>query len=91
MTQSANQDTFFTMSGCSPPSGDGQTPTIPEVAPPTGEAPVLPPQLIEELSALLASALVADIRQYPNFAEIQQNLEGTVEARRGLAVHRRLK
>jgi len=43
----------------------------------------LPDELIEELAALLASALVADIRKFPNLAEIQANHHRTVESPRG--------
>jgi hypothetical protein len=72
------------MTECSPPSGEGQTPTVLEAGLPTGEVAALPPQLIEELSALMASALGADFRQYPNLAEVQQKHTPTVESLRGL-------
>jgi hypothetical protein len=65
-------DSFFTASGSSPPV----------------DAQPLPPELVEALATLLADALVADIRQYPNLAEVQTNQESTVESPSGL--HRRL-
>jgi hypothetical protein len=61
-------ETFFTTSGSSPPV----------------DAPPLPPELVEALAALLADAIVADIRQYPNFVELQTNHEPTVESPSGL-------
>jgi hypothetical protein len=60
-------ETFFTSSGSSPPMDE----------------PSLPPELIEALATLLADALVADIRQYPNLAEVQANQEPTVESPSG--------
>jgi hypothetical protein len=41
-------------------------------------------ELIEELARLLAEALIADIRQYPNLSELQPNPEPTVESSSGL-------
>jgi hypothetical protein len=67
MDSRATGDTFFTASGSSPPSDGGQALTSNDAAPFAGQA--LPHQLIEALAALLASALVADIRQFPNLAE----------------------
>jgi hypothetical protein len=67
-------ETFFTTSGSSPPVDDT-------------DGPPLPPELVEALASLLADALVADIRQFPNFAELQPNHEPTVESPSGL--HRR--
>jgi hypothetical protein len=81
MDSTATSDTFFPASGSSPPSDGGQALTSHDAAPFDGQA--LPPQLIEDLAALLASALVADIRQFPNLAEIQANHDPTVESPRG--------
>jgi hypothetical protein len=80
MDSKATSDTFFTASGSSPPSDGGQALTSKDAAPFDGQA--LPPQLIEDFAALLASALVADIRQFPNLAEIQANHDPTVESPR---------
>jgi hypothetical protein len=82
MDASATDDTFFTASGPSPPSDTGHALKSNDDAP--VERQVLPPQLIEDLAALLASALVADIRQYPNLAEIQAHHDPTVESPREL-------
>jgi hypothetical protein len=62
---------FFASSGSSPPL-DG------------ADAPSLPPELVEALATLLAQAIVGDIRQYPNLAELQPNPEPTVESPSGL-------
>jgi hypothetical protein len=56
-------------------------PAVPVADP---EPSALPPELIEDLVRLLAEAIVADIRQYPNLAEPQPNPEATVESRSGL-------
>jgi hypothetical protein len=56
-----NGNTYFASSGASPPPNDGG-------------APPLPPELVDALAGLLAEAIVADIRQYPNLAELQPNL-----------------
>ena len=60
----------FTTSGSSPPVDDTDTPP-------------LPPDLVEALATLLADALVADICQFPNLAELQRNHELTVESPSG--------
>jgi hypothetical protein len=71
-----NGNTYFASSGASPPPNDGG-------------APPLPPELVDALADLLAEAIVADIRQYPNLAELQWNLEPTVESPSGLNRTRR--
>jgi hypothetical protein len=62
-------DSFFTASGSSPPV----------------DAPSLPPELVEALATLHADALVADIRQDPNLAEVHANHKPTVESPTGFA------
>ena len=61
-------ETFYQTSGSSPPTADRSP---------------LPPELIEDLARFLADALIADIRQYPNLAALQPNLEATVESPSG--------
>ena len=61
-------ETFYQASGSSPPAA--------------GHSP-LPPELVEDLARLLADALVADIRQYPNLAELQAKSDPTVESPSG--------
>ena len=78
-------DTFYRASGTSPPDEDGVTvgsTSTPEPLP-------LPPELVEDLARLLADALVADIRQYPNLAELEAKRESTVESPSGLNRRRR--
>jgi hypothetical protein len=65
----ATIETFYHASGSSPPAA-GHTP--------------LPPELVEDLARLLADALVADIRQYPNLSDLQPKRESTVESPWGL-------
>jgi hypothetical protein len=48
-------DSFYSASGSSPPNSDEGLPT-----------PRLPEELVETLAALLAQAIVNDIRQYPD-------------------------
>jgi hypothetical protein len=69
-------DTFYTASGSSPPAIAAETAT------PSGasEAPPLPEELIEDLARLLAEAIVADIRQYPNLLELKAESEAIVES-----------
>jgi hypothetical protein len=43
----------------------------------------LTPELVEDLARLLADALIADVRQYPNLAEPQAKGESTVESTSG--------
>ena len=62
-------DSFYQASGSSPPAA-GQSP--------------LPPELVEDLARFLADAIVADIRQYPNLAELKAKRESTVESPSGL-------
>ena len=69
-----SDSSFFASTGSSPPADDP-------------DAPPLPPELVEALASLLADAIVSDIRQYPNLAEVQANHEPTVESPSGL--HRR--
>jgi hypothetical protein len=64
-------DLFFTTSGSSPPqegahdtAGHGSRPQEQE------GAGGLPEELVEALAALLAQALVNDIRQYPNLRDL---------------------
>jgi hypothetical protein len=66
----------FVSSGSSPPVDDTDTPP-------------LPPELVEALANLLAEAIVADIRQFPNLAELQPNHKPMVESRSGLNRRRR--
>ena len=61
----------FTTSGSSPPVDDPDVPS-------------LPPELVEALASLLAEAIVADIRQFPNLAELQPNHAPAVESPSGL-------
>jgi hypothetical protein len=61
----------FTVTGSSPPV-------------PAPATPPLPPELIDALARLLADALIADIRQYPNLAELKVKCEPTVESPSGL-------
>jgi len=77
----ATGNAFFTSSGSSPPDDDARV-SDQEAGPIEGHP--LPPQLIEDLAALLASALIADIRQHPNLAPIQANQDSTVESPWGL-------
>jgi len=72
-------DTFYQASGTSPP--DAATATSISAA--SSESPPLPEELIEDLARLLAEAIVADIRQYPNIAELKANHEVTVESPTG--------
>jgi hypothetical protein len=76
----ATGNAFFTSSGSSPPDDDARV-SDQEAGPIEGHP--LPPQLIKDLAALLASALVADIRQHPNLAPVQANQDSTVESPRG--------
>jgi hypothetical protein len=70
----STSDTFFTASGSSPPAAtDGES---------QGEAPA---ELVEALVQILASALVADMTQYPNLADLQAKPESTVESPSGHA------
>lgn len=66
----------FVSSGSSPPVDDT-------------DAPPLPPELVEALANLLAEAIVADIRQFPNLAELQPNHKPMVESPSGLNRRRR--
>jgi hypothetical protein len=68
-TTVTTSNTFYQASGSSPPAA--------------GNA-ALPPELVEDLARLLADALVADIRQYPNLAELQPNHEATIQSPSGL-------
>jgi hypothetical protein len=78
--QLTTTDTFYEASGASPPSDDHAV----NLSGPRPDLPSLPPDLIEDLAGFLADALIADIRQYPNLAEVQSNLEPTVESPTGL-------
>jgi hypothetical protein len=68
-TTVTTSNAFYQASGSSPPV--------------EGDAALLP-ELIDDLARLLADALLADIRQYPNLAALQPNLESTVESPSGL-------
>jgi hypothetical protein len=75
----------YTRSGSSPPAVDREprvaTPvTASDQAPSTFDAVELPPDLIEELGQLLARALVADLKQYPNLAALKAARASTVES-----------
>ena len=72
-------ETFYEASGSSPPSHDE---ALRDATAPSEPLP-LPPELIDELARLLAEAIVADIRQYPNLAELKANSEATVESPSG--------
>ena len=72
-------DTFYQASGSSPPMSSDAPP---DPATPSEPLP-LPPELIEDLARLLAEAIVADIRQYPNLAELQPNHDSTLESPSG--------
>lgn len=61
----------FAASDSSPPVDDTDTPP-------------LVPELVEALAGLLAEAIVTDIRQFPNLAELQPNGQLTVESPSGL-------
>jgi L-ascorbate metabolism protein UlaG (beta-lactamase superfamily) len=80
MNRIAAGNAFFDTSGSSPPA-DVADPSTSEPGP--IEARPLPPELIEDLAAILASALVADIRQFPNLADLKTNPVPTVESPRG--------
>jgi hypothetical protein len=73
-------DSFYQSTGTSPPSAgaDSPMPSAPS------DTPAMPEELIETLATLLADALIADIRQYPNLAELPANRESTVESPSGL-------
>jgi len=47
------------------------------------EVPPLRPELVETLARLLAEAIVADIPQFPNLAELHAKQESTVESPSG--------
>jgi hypothetical protein len=55
----------------------------PDTRPPGGDLAPLPPDLAAELIELLAAALVADYRQYPNLADLPREVEATVQSRSG--------
>ena len=66
-------DTFYEASGSSPPNHDPAQ----GVATEPSEPLPLPPELIEDLARLFAEAIVADIRQYPNLADLKANQQVT--------------
>ena len=66
----------LTVTGSSPP------------VPATATTP-LPPDLVEALTSLLAEAIMSDIWQYPNLAELQASHESTAESPSGLNRRRR--
>jgi hypothetical protein len=72
-------DTFYQTSGTSPPGRADS-----RLLPAPSETPSMSEELIEALAALLADALVADIRQYPNLAELKAKSNQTVESPSGL-------
>ena len=76
-------NSYFASSGASPPVDFSGAPPLPSgSSPPDSEPtpPPLPPELVEALAGLLAEAIVADIRQFPNLAELCANQESTVES-----------
>ena len=70
-------DPFYHASGSSPP---GEDPGASLVSP-HSQPPRLPAELVDDLARLLANALIADIRQYPNLAELKAKHESRVESR----------
>ena len=72
-------DTYYQASGSSPPGHD----PVQGVATEPSEPLPLPPELIEDLASLLADAIVADIRLYPNLAELHANQQVTDESPSG--------
>jgi hypothetical protein len=60
----------FQTGGSSPPGGE----------PAPDEAASLPEHLVEELAAILADALEADVEQYPNLAEVLTSQAAMVES-----------
>src|SRR5262249_21266666 len=76
---------FYRASGSPPP---GHAPAQ-GVATGPSEPLALPPELIEALARLFAEAVVADIRQYPNLAELQAKQESTIQAPRSHERRRR--
>jgi hypothetical protein len=62
-------DSFYQASGSSPPIAGHDAP---------------PPELVEDLAQFLADAIIADIREYPNLAELKAKPESTVESPSGL-------
>ncbi len=44
----------------------------------------MPPELVEELAELLAQALLADLRQHPNLAELKAKEQATVVSPTGI-------
>jgi hypothetical protein len=69
---------FFTKSGSSPPAAQNGAQEASRAA--GGAAPEMPVNLAEELGRILAEALVADIRQYPNLAQLKAAEATTVES-----------
>jgi hypothetical protein len=64
-------NSFFTTSGSSPPEGCRDHPAEHDLRPDQQENPTpLPEELVEALAALLAQALVNDIRQYPDLQDL---------------------
>jgi hypothetical protein len=63
-------DPFYSTSGSSPPEGQSHGPARHEVPPEEQEPRPLPEDLIDALAALLAQALVNDIRQYPDLRDL---------------------
>ena len=66
-------DPFYSTSGSSPPEEPLHRPDGHEVRPEEQESPSLPEEFIEALAALLATALVNDIRQHPNLRDLTSN------------------
>jgi hypothetical protein len=78
MTSVPGPEAFFTKSGSSPPAAQNGAPEAPRAA--VEAAAEMPTELAEELGRLLAEALVADIKQYPNLADIKASEKATVES-----------
>jgi hypothetical protein len=73
-------ETFYQTSGSSPPSVGAAT----DASTVSPDPPPLPPELLEDFARLLAEAIVADIRQYPNLAKLKAQPDSTVESPSGL-------
>jgi hypothetical protein len=65
--------------------------TVTGPSPPVSATATTPltPDVVAALASLLAEAIVADIRQFPNLAELKVKCESTVESPSGLNRRRR--
>lgn len=73
-------DSYYQASGSSPPR-EGHAPSG---GPPPSKPPPLSPELVEDLTRFLTDAIIADIRQFPNLAELKAKHEPTVKSASGL-------